>query len=122
MHPLAVTYELKMKDVIRNGLLLGVARLPMSVGIRLLHCVPALIAAALSWFWNPMMGMMILFAWYALIGFSLSRFITASYTNAVFDRFINPRIEGAKVGQGLYNPEEDEEDDPEEAEKGEKND
>jgi len=108
MHPLAITYDLKMKDVIRNGLLLGVARLPMSVAIRLLHCVPVLIGAAMVWFWNPMIGMLVLFAWYALIGFALSRFITASYTNAVFDRFINPRIEGAKVDQGLYKPDEDE--------------
>lgn len=109
MHPLAVTYELKMKDLIRNGLLLGVARLPMSVGIRLLHCVPALIGAALIWLWNPMIGMLILFGYYALIGFALSRFVTASYTNAVFDRYINPRIEGAKVNQGIYRPEEDDE-------------
>ena len=109
MHPLAVTYELKMKDLIRNGLLLGVARLSMSVGIRLLHCVPALIGAALIWLWNPMIGMLILFGYYALIGFALSRFVTASYTNAVFDRYINPRIEGAKVNQGIYKPEEDDE-------------
>ena len=111
MHPLAVTYELKMKDVIRNGLLLAIARLPMSVGIRLLHCVPAIICAALMYFWNPMIGMLILFAYYFLIGFSLSRFVTASYTNAVFDRFINPRIEGAKVNQGLRKSEEDDEED-----------
>ena len=118
MHPLAVTYELKMKDLLRDGLLLGVARLPMSVAIRLLHCVPALIGAALIWFWNPMIGMLILFAYYALIGFAISRFITASYTNAVFDRFINPRIEGAKVNQGLFKPEDDE-DDADEAGEGE---
>ena len=110
--------ELKMKDLLRDGLLLGVARLPMSVAIRLLHCVPALIGAALIWFWNPMIGMLILFSWYALIGFALSRFITASYTNAVFDRFINPRIEGAKVNQGLFKPEDDE-DDADEAGEGE---
>ena len=116
MHPLAVTYELKIKDVIRNGLLLAVARLPMSVGIRLLHCVPALICAALMYFWNPMIGMLILFGWYMLIGFALSRFITASYTNAVFDRFINPRIEGAKVNQGLHTQDDDED---EEAPEGE---
>ena len=107
MYPLAVTYDLKMKDVIRNGLLLGVARLPMSVGIRLLHCVPALIGAALIYFWNPMIGMMILFAYYVMMGFSLSRFITASYTNAVFDKYLNPRIEGAKVNQGLRKEEDD---------------
>ena len=106
-----VTYDLKTKDVIRNGLLLGIARLPMSVGIRLLHCVPAVIGGLLIYFWSPWYGMLILFAYYFLIGFALSRFITASYTNAVFDRFINPRIEGAKVNQGIHQPEEDDEDD-----------
>lgn len=113
MHPLAVSYELKTRDVIRNGLLLGVARLPMSIGIRLLHCVPMLIGALMVLFWNPMYGMLIVFAYYVLIGFALSRFVTASYTNAVFDRFINPRIEGAKVDQGLYKPEDEEEEDTE---------
>ena len=114
MHPLAVTYDLKMKDVIRNGLLLGIARLPMSVAIRLLHCVPVLIGCVIIYLWNPMIGMLILFAYYLLIGFALSRFVTASYTNAVFDRFINPRIEGAKVNQGLRKPEEDEDEEDEE--------
>ena len=119
MYPIAVTYDLKIKDVIRNGLILGVARLPMSVGIRLLLCVPAAICAALCYFWSPWYGMLILVGWYVLIGFALSRFITASYTNAVFDRFINPRIEGAKVGQGLRKPEEDEDvDDAEDAGEG----
>ena len=63
-----------------------------------------------------MIGMLILFAYYALIGFAISRFITASYTNAVFDRFINPRIEGAKVNQGIYTPEEDEDEENADAE------
>ena len=35
----------------------------------------------------------------------------AAYCAAVFDRFINPRIEGAKVNQGIHQPEEDDEDD-----------
>jgi len=111
MHPLVVTYELKTRDVIRNGLLLAIARLPMSVGIRLLHCLPTVICGAMMYLWNPMIGMLILFAYYVLIGFSLSRFVTASYTNAVFDRFINPIIEGAKVNQGLRKPEDDEDED-----------
>ena len=101
MYPLMVTYELKLKDVLRNGLLLGVARLPMSMGIRLLHCVPLLLAALLAYIWNPIYAALILVGYYVLIGFSLSRFVTASYTNAVFDRFLNSRIEGAKVNQGL---------------------
>ena len=51
-----------------------------------------------------------------LIGFALSRFITASYPNAVFDRFINSRIDGAKVNQGLRPAEFD--DDEEDTEQG----
>ena len=127
MHPLVVSYELKTKDVIRNGLLLGVARLPMSVGIRLLHCVPGLIGLAIAFLWDPMYGMLFLFGWYFLIGFSLSRFITASYTNAVFDKYINSQIEGAKVNRGLRSdeddddPDEDENEDPEKIPAGEGN-
>ena len=117
MHPLTVTYDLKVKGVLRNGLLLGIARLPFSVGIRLLHCVPLLIGFIAVWFFglDPLLGILLLCGYYMIIGFSLSRFITASYTNAVFDRFINPQIEGAKVNQGLREKEDfdDEEDDEE---------
>ena len=122
MHPLTVTYDLKTTGVLRNGVLLGIARLPFSVGIRLLHCVPLLIAFAAAWFFglDPMLAMILLFGYYLVIGFSLSRFITASYTNAVFDRFINPQIEGAKVNQGLREKDDfdDEDDTEEEDEKG----
>jgi len=109
MHPMTVSYDLKMKGVIRNGLLLGIARLPFSIGIRLLHCVPILIAAGVVWFFGVdlMLVLVLLGAYYMVIGFGLSRFVTASYTNAVFDRFINTRIEGAKVNQGLREKDDD---------------
>lgn len=115
-YPLLVTYQLKLRDVLRNGILLGVARLPLSVGIRLLHCVPILLGLLLCFIWNPIYGAMILFAYYLLIGFTLSRFVTASYTNGVFDKYLNSRIEGAKVNQGLRQPgdEDDENDENEE--------
>jgi len=116
MHPLEVSYQLKLRDVIRNALLLGVARLPMSLGIRLLHCVPLLVGLAICYLWNPMYGALILFGYYLLIGFSLSRFVTASYTNGVFDRYLNSRIEGAQVNRGLRSPEDDDEDEEEEQE------
>ena len=119
MHPLQVTYELKFKDIIRNGLLLGVARLPFSVGIRLLHCVPAAIGFFVAFLWNPMYGLLFLVAWYVLIGFSLSRFITASYTNAVFDKYINARMEGVAINRGLRDPEDLDDVDDEETEETE---
>ena len=114
MHPLIVSYKLKMKDVLRNGVLLAIARLPMSVGIRLLHCLPMVIGVCLAFFVSPMYCILGLFAYYLIIGFSLSRFVTASYTNAVFDRFINSKIEGAVVNRGLNTDVDDDEDEDEE--------
>ena len=116
MYPLTVTYDLKLKDVLRNGLLLGVARLPFSVGIRLLHCVPVALYLLASMFFglDAMIGLVILGVYYILIGYCMSRFVTASYTNAVFDRFINPRIAGATVNQGMRETDDDDDDDEEE--------
>ena len=56
-----------------------------------------------------------LFAYYFIIGFAMSRFITASFTNAVFDKYINSQIEGAVVNRGL-NTDPDDDDDYEEDE------
>lgn len=114
-HPLIVTYQLKMRDVFRNGILLAIARLPMSVGMRLLHCLPVIIAVALAFFVNPLWCVMGIFLYYFIIGFSLSRFVTASFTNGVFDKFINSRIEGAVVGRGLNTEVDDDDDEDEEA-------
>ncbi len=116
-YPMLVTYKMSFGTVIKNSLLLAIGRLPMSVGIRLLHLVPAALAAALTFLLGSIWIPLALFAYYILIGFCLSRFVTASYTNAQFDRFINNRIEGAQVNRGLA--EEDDEDDEEEEEERE---
>jgi len=36
--------------------------------------------------------------------------VGASFTNAVFDKYINVKIEGAQVNRGLYVEEDDDED------------
>ena len=111
-YPMLVTYKMSFSTIIKNSLLLAIGRLPMSVGVRLLHCVPVVLGVVIALFISPIWGPMILAMYYVLFGFGLSRFITASYTNAQFDKFINSRIEGAKVNQGLA---EDDEEDEEEA-------
>lgn len=117
MYPLMVTYKLKFKDLVRNALLLSVGRLPQSVGLRLLAAVPLLIGAAVillsgqvQW---AVLGLML---YYILIGYSLSRFIYASYTNAVFDKYINSRIDGAPVNRGLSQDDDDEDDEDDDEE------
>lgn len=117
-YPMLVTYEMKITTVLRNSLIMAVGRLPMSVGIRLLHCVPVVLGLMLTMLINNIWVPLILLMYYVFFGFTFSRFITASYTNAQFDRFINSRIEGAKVNQGLA--EEDEDDDGDDDDEGER--
>lgn len=115
-YPMLVTYKMSVKTVIRNSLIIAVGRLPMSVGVRLLHCVPALLCVVLMFVINSIYVPLALLAYYALIGFTFSRFVTASYTNAQFDKFINSRIEGAKVNRGLAEEDDDEDWEDEEEE------
>ncbi len=109
LYPLMVTYRLQFMSLLRNGFLLTLGRLPMTVGLKLLSIVPALIATAVA-FVTPYLpyAMLGLVAYYLVIGFALSRFVGVSYANAVFDRFINSRIEGAQVDRGLYTQGDDE--------------
>jgi len=107
-YPMLVTYRMSFGTIIKNSLLLAIGRLPMSVGVRLLHLVPAALTVLFTLLFNSIWVPLVLFGYYMLIGFALSRFTTASYTNAQFDKFINSRIEGAQVNRGLA--EEDDED------------
>lgn len=113
MYPQMVTYRLSYKNLLRNSLMMTIGRLPMTAGLKLLSLVPWIIGAVLALF-TPYMQYVLLAlgAYYIVIGFALSRFVGASYSNAVFDRYINPNIEGAQVGRGLYNEQDDEDDLP----------
>ena len=113
-YPMLVTYKMNLRTVIRNSLILAVGRLPLSVGVRLLHCVPLALGIFGALFINSVWPPLILLLYYILFGYAFSRFITASYTNAQFDKYINSRIEGAKVNQGLADEEDDDEDEEDE--------
>lgn len=109
VYPQIVTYDLKYRGVVRNSLLMAIGRLPMTVGLRLLALTPTLIFAAVSLLTPYFQYAVMVYAlYYILIGFSLDRFICASYTNGVFDQLINSKIDGAQVGRGLYVEEDDE--------------
>lgn len=113
-YPLMVTYEMKFSQLLKNGVLLAIARLPQTVGLRLLLLVPALLCAGAAMLTFSPITVMVLGGYYFIIGFAMSRFIGASYTNAVFDKFINSRMEGVQVNRGLASPEEEDDDEAEE--------
>lgn len=109
--PMMVTYDMKLSQLIRNSAIMVVARLPISLLILLGSLV---IPVALAFFVPyPQISMLILILLYGLIGFSLTGFVYASYANDLFDRYLNPRIEGAEVGKGLHRVDDDEDDEEE---------
>lgn len=116
MYPMMVTYQMNFRTIIRNSFILAVGRLPGSVGIRLLHCVPTVLFTVIFLLTLQPWVLLLLFAYYLIFGFAFSRFITASFTNAVFDKYINSRIEGAQVNRGLSQENDDDDDDDDEQE------
>lgn len=108
MYPMMVTYRMGFGVLVKNSILLSIGRLPQTTGVRLAMLVPAIIAVLVSYL-TPFMlyALMALCGYYILIGNSLARFVYASFTNAVFDRFINARIAGADVNRGMAQDEDE---------------
>ena len=114
IYPQMVTYNLTYKNLIRNSVIMTIGRLPMTVGIKLITIVPLVICLLVCLF-TPyaQYALLIYAAYYIVVGYALSRFIQASYANAVFDKYINVNIEGAQVNRGLYKEEDDEDEEEE---------
>jgi uncharacterized membrane protein YesL len=118
-YPMLITYELKTIDVIRNSLLMTVAKLPRSVLIKLATLiVPALAYGLMVLIPNiQMQVLMVVSLLYLTFMVAFNKLITVSYANALFETYLNPRIEGASTNIGLrpenwddvtYIPEDDE--------------
>ena len=106
VYPLMVGYEQRVGKLIRNALLLTVGRLPFVITLRLATLLP-LLAGLLLFYVGNLYGLLLIAAYYLLIGFALSRLACASFCNGVFDAYINPNIEGAPVNLGLRAADED---------------
>ncbi len=115
LYPLIVGYELSLVNVYRNGILMASASLPLMLLSRLITFIPIFFLVFGVYSGNPIM-IMVCTLYYLFFGFALSRLIYASFANGIFDKYLNPRIEGAQVGQGLRpaDYEDFEEDDEEE--------
>ena len=108
IYPLMVSYRLRLRDLLKNALLLAVGCLPWSLGLRLGHSLPAMVCLLLVRVTGSLWPLLLLAVWELVFGLALSRFTTASVTNAAFDRYLNPYIEGAVTRRGMA-PEEKQE-------------
>ncbi len=111
-YPLMVSYKMTFCQLLKNGVMLSIGRLPHTVGIRLVTMAPVIICGLLLFFTSVgMYALLVLGAYYLVVGVALTRFVFASFTNSVFDRYINSHIDGVKVNRGLSeDTDEDEED------------
>ena len=100
LYPMMIGYELRLRDLLKNALLMGCARLPHMVLARLITFLPIVIAFVGLYIGNAL-ELMIVSLYYMLFGFALSRLVYASIANGIFDRYLNPHIEGAQVRMGL---------------------
>jgi len=104
--PMMVTYDMKLKQLIRNSVIMVIARLPIAAAILLGSLV---IPFVLAFFVPMQISFLVLLVIYGVVGFSLTGFVYVSFANSCFDKYLNPRIEGAEVNKGLYNPDQDDE-------------
>jgi len=120
MFPMMVTYELKLKDVIRNAVLLTVGKLPFAVLFKLITLAVPILALAVIRLAPGSTGyvLMAVGLLYAAFMLAFNKLVTASYANWLFETYLNPLIEGAPTNIGLrpenwddveYRPEDDEE-------------
>ncbi len=109
IYTLMITYSLKFTHLLRNAFILSIGKLPLSVGIRLIALVIPAIAVAVMLLIPGVTAyaMLVLILYVVLFGFAFDRFLYASYANAICEKYINPGIEGAKVGMGLRQTTED---------------
>ena len=118
-YPMLITYRLRTVDVIRNAILMTVAKLPFAVLIRLATLVIPGLAVALALLIPGIQGQVLLVTlllyFFFLVAFN--KLITVSYANWLCETYLNPRIEGARTNIGLrpenwddvtYIPEDDE--------------
>ena len=92
LYPMMVSYRVTFGQLIKNSLVMAVGRLPQTVGIRLLMLIPTIICIVVFLFTGSLVALLVLALYYVVIGFAMARFVYASYTNGVFDRYINSHI------------------------------
>lgn len=100
LYPMMIGYELRFSALLKNALLMAAARLPQLLGARLITFIPIAVLLMGVYTGNAVV-ILVISLYYMLFGFAFSRLVYASVANSVFDKFLNPRIEGAQVGMGL---------------------
>lgn len=100
---LMVTYRLRFPQLVKNAMILTLITLPRAVGVKLATLALPLLGLLAGLLFPAVMSWLgsILLALYAIFMLSFNKLIVASYANAVCEKYLNTKIEGAQVNIGL---------------------
>ena len=98
MIALGVNYKLSFFTMIKNAFLMTIGTLPQTVFFGAIALLPYALLLIPETFVVTLAVIAIL-----LFGLSFSLLVWLDFAQWVFDKYINPKIAGAKVGRGIYN-------------------
>ena len=98
-----VTYHQSFAGHLRNAVLMTLAVLPRAIAIRLSTLAIPILLIILLWIAPSVLGwaMGIALVLYAVFMLSFNKLICASHANALCEKYLNPKIEGAGINIGL---------------------
>ena len=98
MIALGVNYKFKFFQMLKNACLMTIGTLPQTIFFGVIALLPFALFLINSSF------MMVIAIFVGLLfGFSFALLVWLDFAQWVFDKYINPKISGAKVGRGIYN-------------------
>ena len=97
MIALGVNYKMGFWTLIKNSFLMSIGTLPQTVFFGFLALLPFL----LFFIGGDFLSVIAVFIT-ILFGLAYALLVWLNFAQWVFDKFINPKIEGAKVGRGIY--------------------
>ena len=98
MIALGVNYKMRFFALFKNSFLMSIGTLPQTVFFGLLALLP-FILLSIGGSFIMMLGIMLVL----LFGLSYALLVWLDFAQWVFDRYINPKIQGARVNRGIYN-------------------
>lgn len=98
MIALGVNYKMGFFAMFRNAFLMGIGTFPQTVFFGLTALAP-MVLFLLGGTMFTALGILIML----IFGFSYALLVWLDFAQWVFDKYINPKLKGAKVGRGIYN-------------------
>ncbi|MBQ3220797.1 MAG: hypothetical protein IJB34_02395 [Clostridia bacterium] len=97
MLALGVNYTFKFFSMLRNAFLMTIGTLPQSVFFGVLALLPFVLFLLGGTLFTTIAVVLVI-----LFGLSYALLVWLDFAQWVFDKYINPKIQGARVGRGIY--------------------